>query len=31
MTNERVYASEPTGDQIAGRVTTDGRPAEPLA
>jgi hypothetical protein len=25
MTNERVYASEPTVDQIDGRVTTDGR------
>lgn len=25
MTNERVYADRPTLDQIAGRVTTDGR------
>jgi hypothetical protein len=27
MTNERVYVDRPTADQIAGRVTTDGRPA----
>jgi hypothetical protein len=27
MTNERVYVERPTPDQIAGRVTTDGRPA----
>ncbi len=27
MTNERVYARAPTPDQIAGRVTPDGRPA----
>jgi hypothetical protein len=25
MTNERVYVDQPTADQIAGRVTTDGR------
>ena len=25
MTNERVYMQAPTADQIAGRVTTDGR------
>ncbi len=28
MTNERVYDRRPSADQIAGRVTTDGRPAE---
>jgi hypothetical protein len=28
MTGERVYAARPTADQIAGRVTTTGRPAE---
>jgi hypothetical protein len=28
MTNERVYTERPTADQIAGRVTTDGRPAD---
>lgn len=28
MTNERVYTELPTEDQIAGRVTPDGRPAE---
>lgn len=27
MTNERVYTSRPTDEQVAGRVTTDGRPA----
>lgn len=27
MTNERVYADRPTLDQIAGRVTTAGRPS----
>jgi len=27
MTNERVYLRRPTEDQVAGRVTTDGRPA----
>ena len=27
MTNERVYTERPTADQIAGRVTTDGRTA----
>ena len=26
MTNERVYVERPTADQVAGRVTTDGRP-----
>jgi ketosteroid isomerase-like protein len=31
MTNERVYASEPTVDQIDGRVTTDGRRADRTA
>jgi SnoaL-like domain len=31
MTSERVYAAAPTADQIAGRVTTDGRPAGPPA
>lgn len=31
MTNERVYASEPTADQIDGRVTTDGRRVDPTA
>jgi hypothetical protein len=29
MTGERVYAARPTADQIAGRVTTTGQPAEP--
>jgi hypothetical protein len=28
MTNERVYADRPTDDQVAGRVTTDGRAAD---
>jgi hypothetical protein len=28
MTNERVYTTPPTVDQIAGRVTTDGRARE---
>ncbi len=28
MTNERVYDRRPTAEQIAGRVTTDGRPAD---
>jgi hypothetical protein len=28
MTGERVYAARPTADQIAGRVTTTGQPAE---
>ncbi len=28
MTAERVYAARPTADQIAGRVTTAGRPVE---
>jgi hypothetical protein len=27
MINERVYIERPTDEQIAGRVTTDGRPA----
>ena len=27
MTNERVYTQAPTADQIAGRITTDGRTA----
>lgn len=27
MTNERVYLSPPTPDQLTGRVTPDGRPA----
>ena len=27
MTNERVYVERPTEDQVAGRVTTDGRTA----
>ena len=27
MTNERVYGAAPSADQIAGRVTPDGRPA----
>jgi ketosteroid isomerase-like protein len=27
MTNERVYTERPTADQVAGRVTTDGRAA----
>jgi hypothetical protein len=31
MTNERVYASQPTDDQVNGRVTTDGRQAFPSA
>lgn len=28
MTSERVFTSPPTADQIAGRVTPDGRPAD---
>ena len=28
MTNERVYLQPPTPDQLAGRVTPDGRPTE---
>ena len=28
MINERVYADRPTVDQIAGRVTSDGRPVD---
>lgn len=28
MTNERVYIERPTGDQIAGRVSTDGAPVD---
>jgi SnoaL-like domain len=31
MTNERVYVDRPTVDQIEGRVTPDGRPADPSA
>jgi ketosteroid isomerase-like protein len=31
MTNERVYVDRPTIDQIEGRITTDGRPADPTA
>ena len=27
MTNERVYTAAPTAQQIAGLVTTDGKPA----
>ena len=27
MTNERVYTAPPTDDQLAGRITTDGKPA----
>lgn len=28
MTNERVYTSRPTPDQVSGKVTTAGRPAD---
>ena len=31
ITNERVYTTCPTNDQIAGRITTDGRTADPPA
>jgi hypothetical protein len=31
ITNERVYPARPTDDQIAGRVTTDGRSENPPA